>query len=85
MVRALSRMKTVEEVVEGLKRVTSNQQRLTRVIGVAAYAADILGLQARNIPVSDFNNITRVAPLLRQFDAKELACINSIDRKVAIA
>jgi hypothetical protein len=81
MVRALSRMKTVEEVVEGLKRVTSNQQRLTRVIGVAAYVADILDFQARNIPVSDFKNITRVEPALRQFDKVELACINSITRR----
>jgi hypothetical protein len=85
MVRALSRMKTVEEVVEGLKRVTSNQQRLTRVLGVAAYVADILDLQAHNIPVSDFRNITRVAPHLRQFNGEELECINSIDRKAAIA
>jgi hypothetical protein len=85
MVRALSRMKTVEEVVDGLKRVTSNQQRLTRFVGVAAYAADILDRQAHNIPVSDFRNVTQVAPLLRQFNEKELACINSIDRKVAIA
>jgi len=46
MVRALSRMETVEEVVDGLKRVTSNQQRLTRFVGVAAYAADILDRQA---------------------------------------
>jgi hypothetical protein len=78
-------MKTVEEVVDGLKRVTSNQQRLTRFVGVAAYAADILDRQAHNIPVSDFRNVTQVAPLLRQFNEKELACINSIDRKVAIA
>ncbi len=82
MVRALSRMKTVEEVIDGLKRVTSNQQRLTRFVGIAAYAADILALQAHNIRVLDFRNITRVAPPLRQFDEEELACINSIDRKV---
>ena len=85
MVRALSRTETVEEVVDGLKQVTSNQQRLARFIGVAAYAADILNLQARNIRVSDFRKITRVAPPLRQFDENELACINCIDRKVAIA
>jgi len=85
MVRALKQMKTVDEVVEGLKRVTSNQRRLTRVIGVAAYAANILHLQAHNIRVSDFRDITRVAPPLRQFDETELACIDSIDRNVAIA
>ena len=85
MVRALSRMKTVEEVIDGLKRITSNQQRLTRFVGIAAYAAAILDLQAHNIRVSDFRNITRVAPPLRQFDGEELACINSIDRKAPIA
>jgi hypothetical protein len=85
MVRALTRMKTAEEVVEGLRWVTSNQQRLTRIIGVAAYAADILSNQARNVPVSDFRNIDRVAPKLRQFHKEELDCIKSIDRKGAIA
>jgi hypothetical protein len=85
MVRALSRLKKVDEVIEGLKRATSNQQRMTRILGVAAHAADILDLQAHNIPVSDFRNIARVAPYLRDFNEDELACINSIDRKGAIA
>jgi hypothetical protein len=85
MVRKLSRMKKLEEAVEGLKWVTSNQQRLARFLGVAAHAADILDIQAHNIRVSDFRNITRVAPRLRQFNEVELACINSISRKEAIA
>jgi hypothetical protein len=85
VVRALSRMKTVEEAVGCLNWLTSNQQRLTRVIGVAAYAADILAHQARNMRVPDFKNITRIEPALRRFNEVELACISSIDRKVAIA
>ena len=74
-----------EEVVGCLKWLTSNQQRMTRVIGVAAHAADILAPQARNMRVSDFKNIARTEPVLRKFNEVELACIGSIDRKVAIA
>ena len=85
VVRDLSRVKTVEEVVGCLKGLTSNQQRITRLIGVAAHAAHILAPQVRNTRVSDFKNITQIEPVLRKFSEEEQTCIRSIDRKVAIA
>ena len=81
----LNRTKSIDEIVDWLEKFASNQQRLSRFIGRAAYASDILAGKARNVRHSDFRNIERLAPPIRPFTATELDIISSIDRQAPIA
>ena len=74
----LNRTKSIDEIVDWLEKFASNQQRLSRFIGRAAYASDILAGKARNVRHSDFRNIERLAPPIRPFTATELDIISSI-------
>jgi hypothetical protein len=80
----LPRAKSPNQVIDFLDKVASNQRRLTRLIGRAAYAADILKKRARNVRLRDFERIRRVTPALRPFGPAELEIIESIDRKAPI-
>jgi hypothetical protein len=74
-----------DKVIDWLEKFTSDQERLTRLLGRAAYAADILAGKARNVRQGDFKGIDRIAPPMRPFSEEELAIISSIDRRAAIA
>jgi hypothetical protein len=81
---ALERTKSPNEVVNFLEKLSSNQQRLARIIGHAAYAAEILDARARRVRLRDFTQIARVEPPLPAFAPVEVAIIDSIDRQGAI-
>jgi hypothetical protein len=74
-----------DKVIDWLEKFTSDQERLTCLVGRAAHAADILAGKARNVRRGDFKGIDRVAPPMRPFSEEELNIISSIDRKAAIA
>jgi hypothetical protein len=81
----LKRAKSIDEIVDWLEKFASRPERLTQVLGRAAYALDVLTGKARNVRQSDFRNIERVAPPIRAFTETELDIINSIDRQAPIA
>jgi hypothetical protein len=81
----LKNAKSIDEIVDWLEKFASDQERLTRFLGRAACASDILAGKARNVRQSDFGNIERVAPPIRPFTATELVIISSIDRRAPIA
>jgi hypothetical protein len=81
---ALERTNSPSEVVDFLEKLSSNQQRLARIIGRAAYAADILEDRARGVRLRDFKQIARVEPPLPRFQAVELTVVDIIDRHAAI-
>jgi hypothetical protein len=83
--RGLQRAITPDEVMDWLEKCTSDQERLTRLVGRAAYAADILAEQARNVRQRDFEDIERIAPPMRPFAQDERSIIRSIDRQAPIA
>jgi hypothetical protein len=70
--------------MDWLEKFTSDQERLTRLVGRAAYAADILAGKARNVRQRDFKGIDRITPPMRAFSGEELAIISSIDRQAPI-
>jgi hypothetical protein len=74
-----------DEIMDWLEKFTSDQQRLSRLIGRAAYAADILTGKARNVRQRDFEDIDRIAPPMPPFTQDEMSIISSIDRQAAIA
>jgi hypothetical protein len=74
-----------DKVLHWLEMFASDQERLTRFVGRAAYAADILTGHARNVRQQDLEGIERVAPRMRSFTDEELDIISSIDRKVSVA
>jgi hypothetical protein len=76
---------TPDNVIDWIDKFTSDQKRLTRLIGRAAYAADILVGKARNVRQRDFKNIDRIAPPMPPFTYDEMVIINSIDRHAPIA
>jgi hypothetical protein len=80
----LPRAKSPNQVIDFLDKVASNQRRLTRLIGRAAYAADILEKRARNVRLRDFKQIRRVTPALPDFRPEERQIIKSIDREAPI-
>jgi hypothetical protein len=73
-----------DKVVDWLKRFASDQKRLTRFVGRAAYAADILAGDARKVRQRDFEDVERIAPRIRPFTDEELVIIGSIDRKAEV-
>jgi hypothetical protein len=65
--------------------VISNKKRLKRMLGTAAYVADLLSKsRVRDARLSDFVDVAQVAPIVRSFNAEELKDINSYDPNAAI-
>lgn len=81
----LPKISLTTEVIDALERLASDQRHLDCLIGLAAYAADILVGKARDVRIADFKNVSRVMPLARSFDSDELAIINSYDPKAPTA
>jgi hypothetical protein len=77
--RGLQKTITPDEVMDWLEKFTSKQKRLTRFVGRAAYAADILTGHARKVRQRDFEGFDRIAPPMRSFTKEELAIIGGID------
>jgi hypothetical protein len=71
-------------VLASLEKFASNEPRLKRLIGRAAYATDILNELARHVRISDFNDIARAEPQLRKFSTMEKDVIDSIDLNARI-
>jgi hypothetical protein len=82
--RGLQKTITPDEVMDWLEKFTSKQRRLTRLVGRAAYAADILAGHARKVRQRDFEDVERIAPRIRPFTDEELVIIGSIDRKAEV-
>jgi hypothetical protein len=80
----IGKAKSVGQVVDFLRVFVSDQKRLDRVIGRAAFAADVLSRQARKVRIRDFSKVSRSPPRLRPFDDDEEMIIKSIDRKASI-
>ena len=71
-------------ILNSLEEFASDERRLKKLIGRAAYAADVLTGLARDVRVGDFDNIERAAPPLRSFSTIEMALIDNIDRNAPI-
>jgi hypothetical protein len=82
--RALKQEGSPQQVLNFIEKLALNKKRLIRLLGRAAYAADILNGLAHDVRINDFKNIERVEPPARPFTSFELAMINNIDRKAPI-
>jgi hypothetical protein len=76
---SVERAASFDQFVDTLEQVACDQERLTKLIGHAAYAADILANQARKVRVQDFIEVKRVEPQLQAFNADEIQIIGAID------
>jgi hypothetical protein len=74
----LKTISTIDDFVIALRQLTDSNMKF--IISRAAYAADILGHKARNIPKSHFKDVERAVPRLPPFTPEELTVIRSIDR-----
>ena len=82
--RLLQRMKTFDDVVDACQWLATDKKCLEKLIGRAAYAADVMNLKARNVRVSDFKAVRRIAPPLLCFTKRESDVIATIDRDAPI-
>ena len=82
--QGLQQTRSVDDIMHLLHLLAAKQERLTQLIGKAAYVADLLGERARQVRQSDFKKIARVEPRLPPFDLEEQAIINSIDPNAAV-
>ena len=74
-----------EEILRFVDTIISNEKRLKRMLGTAAYVADLLSKsRVRDVRLFDFVNVARVAPIVRSFNADELNDIHSYDPNAAI-
>ena len=71
-------------ILNSLEEFASDERRLKKLIGRAAYAADVLTGLARDVRIGDFRDIERAAPPLRSFSTLEMAVIDNIDRNAPI-
>jgi hypothetical protein len=77
--------KSPTEAVEFFENLASGRPRLDRILGRAAYAADILSSRVKSIRDGDFRNIARHKSRLRAFSVDEKLRIHRIDRNAPIA
>ena len=74
-----------EDILRFVDTIVSNKKRLKRMLGTAAYVADLLSKsRVRDVRLSDFVDVAPVAPVVRSFNADELKDINSYDPNAAI-
>src|SRR5206468_653568 len=66
---------TEAQVIGRLRLLTKDARRMSRIIGVAAFAADVLAGHARNVRTRDFVHVVRLVPRVRSFDSDELDII----------
>lgn len=82
--RSIAKADDVDQIVDWLERFSSKKNRLIRLVGVAAFAADVLLGKARNVRRSDFKECERVEPPLPPFSAHEWNIITATDRQAPI-
>jgi hypothetical protein len=86
LARALQQdTRSPQHVLSFIEKLASNEERLKRVLGRAAYAAGVLKLRVHDFRLEDFKNIEPVEPPLWPFNQDETAIIGNIDRSAAIA
>jgi hypothetical protein len=74
-----------EDILRFVDTIISNKKRLKRMLGTAAYVADLLSKsRVRDVRLSDFDGVAPVAPIVRSFNADELKDISSYDPNAAI-
>jgi hypothetical protein len=83
--RGLKQKASLDEVMEFIAKLASDGPRLKKLIGRAAYAADILNGLAFDVRINDFKNSERAVPPLHSFNTVKSAMINKIDRNAPIA
>jgi hypothetical protein len=71
-------------ILNSLQKIASDERRLKKLIGRAAYAADVLSGLARDVRMTDFKDIARATPPLRPFSPLEKAVIDNVDRNAPI-
>lgn len=78
-ISALEQSSSIDQFVDALARLAEDQKCLNKLLGHAAYSADTLAKQARNVRKRDFKGVQRVEPHLADFTADELQIISVID------
>jgi hypothetical protein len=76
---ATRQMRSIDELVDRLEAIASNQRLVDELLGKAAYAADVLKDIARHVRHDDFKMVRTVEPALENFDSHELRIIQSIE------
>jgi hypothetical protein len=69
----------IDDLVDRLEEIASNQKMIDILLGNTAYAIDVLKGHARQVHHEDFRKVTVVEPLLERFNAHELEIIQSIE------
>jgi len=88
LVRRLAQSRNVADAIDIIEQLAADHQQLTRLLGTAAYAADVLVQRvhkSRDVRISDFKKVERVAPSSQPFNSDELAIINRFDPNAPIA
>jgi hypothetical protein len=74
----IAQTQSIDELVDRLEVIASNQTMIDVFLGNAAYATGVLKEHARNVHDEDFKKVTVVEPPLESFNAHELEIIQSI-------
>jgi hypothetical protein len=76
----VAQVNTIGELVDALEPIAKNQSRISKLLGAAAHAADVLvGMKVRDVRKSDFREVTQVEPQLADFSDDEMQIINRLD------
>ena len=74
----IAQTQSIDELVDRLEEIASNQTMIDVLLGYTAYATGVLKEHARNVHDGDFKKVTVVEPPLESFSAHELEIIQSI-------
>jgi hypothetical protein len=75
----IAQTQSIDEFVDRLEAIASDQKLVDELLGNAAYAADLLKDIARDVHNKDFEGIEPIEPHLEMFDANEEQIIESIN------
>ena len=71
---------SIDQLVEALEEVAGDQIACNKMLGEAAYTADILAKKARDVRQKDFEHVKRAEPQVLVFTPNELRTINQSTR-----
>lgn len=85
MSRWIDNVENADQIIRLIETLASDQERLDRILGRAAYVAAILNRTVRKVRLKDFKEIEQAVPRLRPFSDEELKIISSFDPQAPIS
>lgn len=70
---------SIRQFISGIEKVAKDKKQLSRLVGEAAYVANLLNEKVQRVRARDFEGVKPVTPKVNVFNSDEMRRIGSID------